>query len=247
MDGDSKPTFKETSADSKIYFNHFIKIHDPRVVNRKYLWMLIARGAAVFCANNQVGVDIVIPFTFYDAELGRRNVSAILIQVKNDRKFSTTPRRSLFEGMDPFFVGVFDHSDDKPLPVIRMVFALSSAKSGVTIMEPQKTKYLRIAKAKKSLPYTSYDIWCAGAFAKTFAVINKSEEQVYEQLLKVYNPYPESYESTLGLAEQEARRRSMTPGSMVNANHWKAFGGAEEGADEEVDETDEYDYGIESE
>ncbi|KAF8346723.1 hypothetical protein F5887DRAFT_1073392 [Amanita rubescens] len=214
-------SFQKTFADSKIYFNHFIKIHDPRVVNRKYLWMLIARGAAVLCANNQADIDIVVPFTYSDAKLGRKNVSAILIQVKNDRKFSTTPIRWLFDGMNPFFVGLFDHSDE-PLPVIRMVFALSSAKPGVTIMEPEGSRKAKETKAKKSPRYTSYDIWCAGAFAETFAVINEIEEEVYKQLLKVCNKFPQSYES-----------------NMVGVNHWGAFEVTEEGADEGMDE---YDY-----
>ena len=106
--------------------------------------MLIAREAAILCDNNQVGVDIVIPFTYHDGKLGRRNVSAILIQVKNDRKFSTTPRHWLFDVMNPFFVGLFNHSDDEPLPVIRMVFALASVKSGVTILKPEGTYHLKI-------------------------------------------------------------------------------------------------------
>ena len=150
-------SFQKTFADSKIYFNHFIKIHDPGVVNRKYLWMLIARGAAVLCANNQAGIDIVVPFTYSDAKLGRKNVSAILVQVKNDRKLSTMLIRWLFEGMNSFFVGLFDHSDE-PLPVIWMVFALSSAKSGVTILEPERTRYRRKAKQKKAKEVTTIHV-----------------------------------------------------------------------------------------
>ena len=165
-------------------------------MNRKYLWKLIVRGAAVLCADYQVGIDVVVPFAYHDAKLGRRNVSAIVIQVKNDRSYSITPIRWLFDAMDPFFVGVVDPSEDEPLPVIRMVFALSSAESGVTIMEPERTRYPRKAKnkkVKKSPLYTSYDIWCAGAFAETFAVINKTEEEVYKQLFKVTDVFPESY------------------------------------------------------
>ena len=225
---DGEPTFQETFKGSKIYFNHFIKIHDPRVVNRKYLWMLIARGAAILCTNNQVSIDVLVPFTYHNGVLGRRNVSAILIQMNNDRNVSTTP----FDGMNPFFVGVFDH-DEEPLPVIRMVFALSSAKPGVTIMEPEDCRKAKSKKTEKSPPYTSYDIWCAGAFAKTFAVINETEEEVYKQLLKICNPFPESYKSTSRLPEQEAQRRSMDPGSMAGANHWGAFKAAEEDTDEE--------------
>src|SRR6266576_4377445 len=236
---------QKTLADSKIYFNHFIKIHDPRVVNRKYLWMLIARGAAILCANNQIGIDVLVPFSYHDTKLGRKNVSAILIQVKNDRRFSTTPIRWLFDGMNPFFIGLFDHSDD-PLPVIRMVFALSSTKTGVTIMGSEGTRYRRKVKGKKtkkSPPYTSYDIWCAGAFASTFAVIKETEENTYQQLLKVCsNPFPGSYQSDLD--EVEAQRRSMYPGSMTDVDHWGAFGEAKEGAGEEMEE---YDYDVESE
>ena len=236
------PTFQETFADSKIYFNHFIKLQDHRVVNRKYLWKLIARGAAILCANNQVGMDVLVPFSYNDTKLGRMNVSAILIQVKNDRRFSTTPIRWLFDGMDPFFVGLFD---DDPLPVIRMVFALSSAKTGVTIMEPEGTRYRRKVKGKKakSPPYTSFDIWCAGAFASTFAVIKKTEENTYQQLLKVCSPFPGSYQSSLDLDEEEAQRRSMYPGSMIDADHWGAF----EDAEDAGEEMEEYDYYIESE
>ena len=90
--------------------------------------------------------------------------------------------------MNPFFVGLFDHSDDELLPVIRMVFALASAKSSVTIMEPKGAGYHRLAETNKA--YTSYNIWCAGAFAETFAVITKTEEEVYRQLLKICNPSP---------------------------------------------------------
>jgi hypothetical protein len=78
------------------------------------------------------------------------------------------------------------------LPVIRMVFALSSAKSGVTIMEPRYRRTTKTKGAEKSPPYTSYDIWCAGALAETFAVINKTEEEVYKQkqLLNVFKSIP---------------------------------------------------------
>jgi hypothetical protein len=242
MESIGEASFRETFSESRIYFNHFIKIHDPRVVNRKYLWMLIARGAAILCVNNQVGVDILVPFTYQDDKLGRRNVSAILIQVQNDR---TTPRRWLFDGMNPYFVGVFDHSDDE-LPVIRMVFALSSTKSRVTIMEPEGTRYRKKAKGKKSPQYTFYEIWCAGAFAKTFAVIKETEEKTYEELLKVCNTFPELYKSPLDLDAVETLRRYMNPGAMADMDHWHGFQLAASRKDKD-EETDDYDYDVESE
>jgi hypothetical protein len=45
--------FSKTFANTKMYFNHFIKIADYRVINHDYLWRMILRGAAVMCANNQ--------------------------------------------------------------------------------------------------------------------------------------------------------------------------------------------------
>ena len=124
------------------------------------------------------------------------------------QKNVTMPIHWLFDGMNPFFVSLFDHSDGL-LPMIGMVFALSSAKFGVTIVEPERTTYCQKAKqkkVKKSSPYMSCDIWCAGAFAQTFTVINKAEEGVYKQLLKVCNPFPQSYKSALELPEEEALR-----------------------------------------
>jgi len=82
-------SFRSTFQDSKVYFNHFIKIDDPRVIHRDSLWRLIAQGAAVMCANGQGGVDLVIPFVYHTEKLGRNNVSAIFIQVKNNAKFGT--------------------------------------------------------------------------------------------------------------------------------------------------------------
>ena len=99
--------FFEVFAASKMYFNHFIKVHDFRVINRAFLWLLIARGAAVLFADGQCGVDVLLPFLYFDNKLRRDNVSAIFIQVKNDKRFSSTPRL-LFDAMDPYFLGFFD-------------------------------------------------------------------------------------------------------------------------------------------
>lgn len=50
------------------------------------MWVFFTRGAAVQCHDNQEGVDIVIPVVLDSAKpLGRYNMSAILLQVKNRR------------------------------------------------------------------------------------------------------------------------------------------------------------------
>ena len=94
--------FKQVFKDSCIYFSHFIKVHEYKVINRKYLTAMIVRGAAVLCANCQSGVDMIIPFLYGDNRIERSNVGAILMQVKNDPKYTRTPREALFDKMDPY-------------------------------------------------------------------------------------------------------------------------------------------------
>src|ERR1700733_3682448 len=50
-------SFRNVFKDAKTYFNHFIKIDDPNVIRRDFLWKLIARGAVVLCAISQAGLD----------------------------------------------------------------------------------------------------------------------------------------------------------------------------------------------
>ena len=75
-----------------MYFNHFIKLRDRRVIKREYLWRLIVRGAAGICVDCQDGIDIIIPFLYRDDTLQSNDVSALFIQSKNDPSFRDKPR-----------------------------------------------------------------------------------------------------------------------------------------------------------
>ncbi|TDL24869.1 hypothetical protein BD410DRAFT_65329 [Rickenella mellea] len=112
--------------DARLNFNHFVKVNDFKTINQKFLWRLIARGAAVLCANCQAGIDFLIPYSYWDQQLGRYNVGVILVQVKNDMKFGGLPREYLFDAMDPIKLGIFDDNGKEPMPVIRIVAALAS-------------------------------------------------------------------------------------------------------------------------
>ena len=57
-------TFKDPFCNSRIYFNHFIKLHNPEAINRNFFWCLIACGVAAKCADYQYGVDIIVPFIY---------------------------------------------------------------------------------------------------------------------------------------------------------------------------------------
>jgi hypothetical protein len=125
-------TLGEAFKDSKVYFNHFIKVHDCEVINQRFLAGYMMRGAAFVCATNQEGVDIGVPFTNKTEELEQENMGVILIQVRNTESFGTTPHRPLFDNMDPIHIGVFDSEQEATVPVIRMIFALGARQGCVT-------------------------------------------------------------------------------------------------------------------
>jgi hypothetical protein len=125
-------TLGEAFKDSKVYFNHFIRVHDYKVINQRFLAAFMMRDAAFLCAINQEGIDIGVPFTYKTEKLEQANMGVILIQVKNTEKHSTSPHRHLFDKMDPIRIGIFDSKHEATVPVIRMVFALGARQGCVT-------------------------------------------------------------------------------------------------------------------
>jgi hypothetical protein len=142
-----------------------------------------------------------------------------------DLKRSQTPSY-VFDLMNPYLVRFFDMDEKKPLPIIRMVFALGSPTAAVEVIPqyeerpPRKAKTNAQKAARKSPRYTSYDIWCAKASSEIFGVIKEDDEQHYALLLKTDKVFPQAYYSEFGIEEIESIRRSMNPGTSVNAAHW---------------------------
>jgi len=148
--------------DSKIWFNHIIKIEDGDMLHVSELWKFVSRGAMILCPPGQYGVDIVIPVCFKGNALNRDNMTAIFIQVKNATRHRGRISSKLFNYMDPFEVGLFSSSDN-PLPVIRMVFALASNVNSITVAPHPARRH--------GDEFTAYDIWCAGMSPATFGCI----------------------------------------------------------------------------
>ncbi|KAF8461304.1 hypothetical protein DFH94DRAFT_687075 [Russula ochroleuca] len=143
---------------------------------QKYLWGLIACGAAGVCADFQYGIDIIIPFLYKDNVLGHRNVSALplFIQSKNDKTFQAKPHffkddsdnskdedkdkdRELEEedkDKDEDIDGDGDGEDSRdedeatPIPVICMVFALASSTPCMTALKC----FISLKHAKRTWP-----------------------------------------------------------------------------------------------
>ena len=159
---------------ARMWFNHVLKVRNTDLINVRYLWKFISRGAMILCANNQRGVDIVLPVCYSGNVLSRREVTAILIQVKNDEAFGGKIHGHLFDAMDPFTINLFDEGS-QPRPIIRMVFALASKTSVAKYVHVDPPKY-------KPGTFTAYDIWCAGTSSETFPVIG-ADASAYRGLL----------------------------------------------------------------
>jgi hypothetical protein len=67
----------------------------------------MARGAAIICANNQLGLDVILPYLFKGPQLKPDNVGGFLYQFKNVA-FLHKPRKSIITKMDARKVGVFE-------------------------------------------------------------------------------------------------------------------------------------------
>ncbi|KAF9505310.1 hypothetical protein BS47DRAFT_1400536 [Hydnum rufescens UP504] len=171
---------------------------------------LIARGAAVICVDNQMGIDLVIPFIAGDHKLTEENVGVILIQVKNDQNFNEKPLDKLYGGMDPVYLGILPTESN--IAVIRMVFALASRDPAVVVRQRE-----RRTTRRKASNFTSYDIWLAKASSQTFGPIEIEEEDQYTLALRLTKTFPHVYHDE---AIQDTLR-SMNPGSATDKAHWQ--------------------------
>jgi len=197
-----------------MWFNHIIRTEDRNMINSEFLWMFLTRGAMISCPHNQEGVDIVLPVCLRDANLSPENVTAILIQVKNAKEFKCRIDKTVFDGMDPFRVGLFGRGLS-PMPVIRMVFALASEEPNVLFPLPHS----------RATEFTAFDIWCAGL--SSFKNIENDIEAYRILLGRSLQPHGAfKLEDTTDLhldqnskASRGCRRRTMAALTMGDACH----------------------------
>jgi hypothetical protein len=65
-----------------MHFNHFIKLHDYKSIDKESLLLLMTRGAGVLCANNHTSIDAVNVFLRSGTKLSIDNLGLILYQIK---------------------------------------------------------------------------------------------------------------------------------------------------------------------
>jgi hypothetical protein len=231
---EEKPkTLRDTFCRAKVYFTHFIRLDDFEVVNRQYLAGFMERGAAFLCAVGNPGIDIGIPFMFDgDGPLERSNMGVILVQVKNDARFTVNPRLELFDLMNPYKLNVFDAGEVSPVPIIRMVFALAASKGIVRAVGQRRRDRIKRQKAlkrKMSEEFATFDIWCGRACCGSFGCVGEESTGTYEELLKLSHGIRSAFQTnkTTNMEENRVQEevvqltRSMHPCAATNENHWE--------------------------
>jgi len=221
---DDNKTFAEIFKDARLYVTHFIKVYDYKSLSAEFLLKCLVRGVAIVCADNQRGVDIVLPMLYKNSLLKIENITCILIQSKNDPVFSTKPKRYLFDAMNPITLQVFNKSTT-PLPVIRMVYALAAKASVVYVSMPGTRKQpSRKGKQKSNFgknSYTSFDIWCGQATSQTFATIQREDNDAYKELLRLSRDVSDMFNPRDELLKDIVQ--SMYPLGMLQPGHCNSF------------------------
>ncbi|KAI0253835.1 hypothetical protein BJV78DRAFT_1359880 [Lactifluus subvellereus] len=214
-------TFGEVASSANMHFNHFIRPQEQKLISRQYLLAFIARGAAVLGANCQPGFDAVFPYLYGSTDLDDKNVGFVIVQVKNDSKFSQ-PIAELFRKIDPFECGLLDEADfDKsnrfPIPVIRIVFALRGKQSTVTPMSyssPSEGACSSRFDERGEPRFTSYDYWCSGIGPDFLQPVGKADWK-WEALLDL----PDEWSSLYNRSLAPNVLRSHFPASSHDKSH----------------------------
>ncbi|KIL64218.1 hypothetical protein M378DRAFT_628828 [Amanita muscaria Koide BX008] len=203
-------SLKASFAKSKIFFNHWVKVHQYTVVDVQYLAQLMRRGAALLCATNQAGIDGIIPYLLTGYTIFPKNVGVILWQGNNDAKFTDEPKRSLFKAMNPYKLGILNKEDN--IPIIRIVFALASEKPC-------------LARVVCEDGVDSLDFWVAGISPTVFSPVGDDDASIWTALLQATYGWEDIYkknpDGSLTDPAEEGLRRSMNPGTAKDGSHWE--------------------------
>ncbi|KAF8319201.1 hypothetical protein F5887DRAFT_378307 [Amanita rubescens] len=191
---------------AKMHFNHFVKLHDFKSVDKECLLHLMTRGAGVLCANNHASIDAVTVFLKSGTKLTTNNIGLGLHQFKNDPSYSKNPQPELFESMDPYECGILKEGD-AAVPIVKIVFALAARSAG-----------LHVTRHDPSEAYNAvvYDIWCAGLSPEYLEPICEEQTDIWDGLLQASNGWKKIYKAAADID----LRRSMYPGATFDGGHW---------------------------
>ena len=175
-------SFSETFKGYGMWFNHVVRVDSSEMLSAENLCKFLTRGAMVVCRENQFGVDIVLPACLMDQNLSKDMITAIYIQLKNDKTYKRGNDRGLLNIMNPFLLGLFSEGK-QPHPIVRVVLALTSKENGV-LFPTRRTREPRYPDE-----FTAFDVWCAGLSGDTFNHIGENLEPYRVLLDRSLQPF----------------------------------------------------------
>jgi hypothetical protein len=195
--------------DSKVYFTHFIKVHQHPLIRVEFLMRLMVRGAAILCGSSQAGINGIIPFLFEGDEIRPDNIGAIIFQVKNDQSYTNMQKANFLRRMDPRSLGIISSSAN--IPVIRFFFALSANTPTL-----QRVHHESSDTAAKG--YSTYDFWIFGLSPDLLVPVTNMKA-TRDSILQASCPWEKTYGG--GSSLSRSLRRSMNPGVACDEAYWK--------------------------
>lgn len=103
---EKKAKLQNNFPTSKMYFNHYIKVHEQAGIDAISLLFLSSRGAAVLCPNNQLAIDGVNVFFYCGTNFRWDNLGLMLWQAKNNSAYTHELTTELFTAMDPYKLSI---------------------------------------------------------------------------------------------------------------------------------------------
>ena len=204
---------------SKMYLNHYVKVHEYAAIDAESLLLLASQGAGIFCANGQYVIDGINLFLFHGTTLAFKNLSLMLWQGKNDAAFTATPQPSVFEAMDVYKLKIMKEGD-VAVPLIKIVFVLATRTGCLTVVRhPPLVDYNAVV----------YEIWCAGISPDIFNAVKPSQANTWAALLQALYGWKTIYR---GDSVDKELRMSMNPGAVTEFGHWRRW---TKQSDEQVD------------
>lgn len=251
-------SLEERYPNGMVWFNHFIQVEDSDVLGSNCLWTFVLRGAAIKCKVGQEGCDFVVPVICDSTKpIGPLNVSAILIQVKNDYKYTKHIQQQLFTKMNPYTLRILPRTSSHA--VIRVVCALSAPSAGCAMLQNSERRSernaaevatKRIAADYNTVPCTAFDFWSYGATHRTFNVMRPDEESDYRDILRIllrrvdmFTRFSAPTNDAVYNPEREQCRRVLYPAARADWRHINKWAKLESD-DQRADKVKEQDYDI---
>ncbi|KAH9959797.1 hypothetical protein BC827DRAFT_1211624 [Russula dissimulans] len=165
----------------------------------------------ILCATNQEGIDIVLPVHDTTQKLGPGSVTAIVIQVKNARRFEKTLSPPLFDVMDSVIFSTLKvdsapDSDSESKPKATEPPKPVGPQKKKRKVDPEREKVnpkpairlvFALASPKPAVEFrerpehqhhfdrfATFDIWLAGLSCEMFRQIEEADLQSYKTLLE---------------------------------------------------------------